>query len=56
MILAILYENFIHLLTILIALPFAIFGALLCLYIFNQELNIFSFIKLIYVGWNYQKE
>ena len=47
MVLAILYEHFIHPITILTALPFAIFGALLCLYIFNQSLDIFSFIGLI---------
>jgi HAE1 family hydrophobic/amphiphilic exporter-1 len=47
MVLAILYENFIHPLTILTALPFAIFGALFTLIICNQELNIFSFIGLI---------
>jgi len=47
MVLAILYENFIHPITILTALPFAAFGALLCLFIFNQELDIFSFIGLI---------
>lgn len=47
MILAILYESFIHPITILTAIPFAILGALLCLYIFNQELDIFSFIGLI---------
>jgi HAE1 family hydrophobic/amphiphilic exporter-1 len=47
MVLAILYEHFIHPLTILTALPFAMFGALLVLFIFHQELNIFSFIGLI---------
>ncbi|WP_423062518.1 efflux RND transporter permease subunit [Candidiatus Paracoxiella cheracis] len=47
MVLAILYESFIHPLTILTSLPFAVFGALLCLYIFGQELDIFSFIGLI---------
>ncbi|EKD77192.1 MAG: hypothetical protein ACD_42C00446G0003, partial [uncultured bacterium] len=47
MVLAILYENFIHPLTILTALPFAVFGALLCLYLFGLELDIFSFIGLI---------
>lgn len=46
-VLAILYEHFIHPITILTALPFAAFGALLMLYIFNQELNIFSFIGII---------
>jgi HAE1 family hydrophobic/amphiphilic exporter-1 len=47
MVLAILYENFIHPLTILTALPFAFFGALLAMVIFHQELDIFSFIGLI---------
>ncbi|MCW5588581.1 MAG: efflux RND transporter permease subunit [Legionellales bacterium] len=47
MVLAILYENFFHPLTILTALPFAIFGALLCLILFGQALDIFSFIGLI---------
>ncbi|OGT29799.1 MAG: acriflavine resistance protein B [Gammaproteobacteria bacterium RIFCSPHIGHO2_12_FULL_35_23] len=47
MVLAILYEHFIHPITILTALPFAAFGALLALLVFNQELDIFSFIGLI---------
>jgi HAE1 family hydrophobic/amphiphilic exporter-1 len=47
MVLAILYEHFIHPITILTALPFAAFGALLSLVIFQQELNIFSFIGII---------
>lgn len=47
MILAILYEHFVHPITILTALPFAAFGALLALFIFRQELNIFSFIGII---------
>ena len=47
MVLAILYEHFIHPLTILTALPFAAFGALLSLFIFNQELNIYSFIGIV---------
>ena len=47
MVLAILYEHFIHPLTILTALPFAFFGALLAMVIFRQELDIFSFIGLI---------
>lgn len=46
-VLAILYENFIHPLTILTAVPFAGFGALLALLLCHQELNIFSFIGLI---------
>lgn len=47
MVLAILYEHFIHPLTILTALPLAMVGALLTLIIFGQELNIFSFVGLI---------
>ena len=47
MVLAILYEHFIHPITILTALPLAMLGALLTLIIFGQELNIFSFVGLI---------
>lgn len=47
MVLAILYEHFIHPLTILTALPFAGFGALIVLMLFGQELDIFSFIGII---------
>jgi len=47
MILAILYEHYGHPLTILTALPFAGFGALLMLLVFRQELNIFSFVGII---------
>lgn len=47
MVLAILYEHFIHPLTILTALPLAGFGALLTLLAFNQQLNIFSFAGII---------
>ncbi|MGA9853535.1 MAG: efflux RND transporter permease subunit [Gammaproteobacteria bacterium] len=47
MVLAILYEHFIHPITILTALPLAMVGALLTLIIFGQELNIFSFVGLI---------
>ncbi|WP_348550372.1 efflux RND transporter permease subunit [Acidithiobacillus sp.] len=46
-ILAILYEDFIHPLTILTALPLAGFGALLALWIFGQELDLFSFVGII---------
>src|SRR5258708_26363731 len=46
-VLAILYENFIHPLTILTALPLAMVGGLLSLLLFGQELNIFSFVGLI---------
>jgi HAE1 family hydrophobic/amphiphilic exporter-1 len=47
MILAILYEHYGYPLTILTALPFAGFGALLTLILFGQELNIFSFVGII---------
>jgi HAE1 family hydrophobic/amphiphilic exporter-1 len=47
MILAILYEHYGHPLTILTALPFAGFGALVTLMLFNEELNIFSFVGII---------
>ena len=47
MVLAILYEHFVHPLTILTALPLAGFGALLSLLVFHQELNVFSFAGLI---------
>jgi HAE1 family hydrophobic/amphiphilic exporter-1 len=47
MVLAILYESFIHPLTILTALPLAMVGGLLALIAFGQELNIYSFVGLI---------
>lgn len=47
MVLAILYEHFIHPLTILTALPLAAIGALVSLWAFDLELNIFSFVGLI---------
>ena len=47
MVLAVLYEHYGHPITILTALPFAGFGALLMLWLFNQELNIFSFVGII---------
>jgi hydrophobe/amphiphile efflux-1 (HAE1) family protein len=47
MVLAILYEHFIHPITILTALPLAMVGALLSLILFNQDLNIYSFVGLI---------
>src|SRR5262245_25180829 len=46
-ILAILYEHYGHPFTILTALPFAGFGALATLILFNEELNIFSFVGII---------
>jgi len=47
MVLAILYEHYGHPITILTALPFAGFGALLMLLIAGQELNVFSFVGII---------
>jgi HAE1 family hydrophobic/amphiphilic exporter-1 len=46
-VLGILYESFIHPITILAGLPSAGFGALLTLLIFNKELNIYGFLGLI---------
>jgi HAE1 family hydrophobic/amphiphilic exporter-1 len=46
-ILGILYESFIHPLTILSGLPSAGFGALLTLLIFNKELSLYAFVGLI---------
>jgi HAE1 family hydrophobic/amphiphilic exporter-1 len=47
MILGILYESFIHPLTILSALPFAGFGAFVTLFIFRTELSIYAFVGVI---------
>jgi HAE1 family hydrophobic/amphiphilic exporter-1 len=47
LILGILYEDFIHPLTILSGLPSAGFGALLTLLVFGVELNLYSFIGMI---------
>jgi HAE1 family hydrophobic/amphiphilic exporter-1 len=47
MILGILYESFVHPVTILTGLPFALFGALLTLLVFRVQLDIFSFVGLI---------
>jgi HAE1 family hydrophobic/amphiphilic exporter-1 len=46
-VLGILYESFIHPITILSALPFAGFGALVTLTLFNCELNIYAFVGLV---------
>ena len=47
MVLGILYESFIHPLTILSALPFAGFGALLTLLIFRVDLSVYAFVGVI---------
>ncbi len=47
LVLGILYESFIHPLTILSALPFAGFGALVTLMIFHVDLNVYAFVGVI---------
>jgi HAE1 family hydrophobic/amphiphilic exporter-1 len=47
LVLGILYESFVHPLTILSGLPFAGFGALLTLMIFKTELSIYAFVGII---------
>jgi hydrophobic/amphiphilic exporter-1 (mainly G- bacteria), HAE1 family len=46
-VLGILYESFIHPLTILSALPFAGFGALLTLLVFRKDLSVIAFVGVI---------
>jgi len=46
-VLGILYESFIHPMTILSGLPSAGFGALVTLLIFHQDLNIYAFVGII---------
>lgn len=47
LVLGILYESFVHPLTILSGLPFAGFGALLTLLVFKYELSVYSYVGLI---------
>jgi multidrug efflux pump subunit AcrB len=46
-VLGILYESFIHPITILSGLPSAVFGALLTLKLFHRELDLYAFVGLI---------
>jgi HAE1 family hydrophobic/amphiphilic exporter-1 len=46
-VLGVLYESFIHPLTILSALPFAGFGALLTLVLFRKDLSVIAFVGVI---------
>ena len=46
-VLGILYESYIHPITILSGLPSAGFGALVTLYVFHLDLNIYAFVGLI---------
>ncbi len=47
LVLGVLYESFIHPLTILSGLPFAGFGALLTLLVFRTELSVYAFVGVI---------
>ena len=47
LVLGILYESFIHPLTILSGLPSAGFGALVTLLLFNKDLNLYAFVGVI---------
>jgi len=47
LVLGVLYESFVHPLTILSGLPFAGFGALLTLMIFRTELSVYAFVGVI---------
>ncbi len=47
LVLGILYEDFVHPVTILSGLPAATFGALVTLLIFGQELNMYGYVGLI---------
>jgi HAE1 family hydrophobic/amphiphilic exporter-1 len=46
-VLGVLYESFIHPITILSGLPSAVFGALLTLVLFSKELDLYAFVGLI---------
>ncbi len=47
LVLGILYESFIHPLTILSGLPFAAFGALLTLIVFRTDVSVYAFVGII---------
>ncbi len=47
LVLGILYESFVHPLTILSGLPFAGFGALLVLVVFRMDLSVYAFVGII---------
>ncbi|MGH7730254.1 MAG: efflux RND transporter permease subunit [Candidatus Eiseniibacteriota bacterium] len=47
LVLGVLYESFIHPLTILSGLPFAGFGALLTLFLFRTDLSVYAFVGVI---------
>ncbi|MBC7427048.1 MAG: efflux RND transporter permease subunit [Bacteriovorax sp.] len=47
LILAVQFDSFIHPVSVLVALPFSVTGALIALWMFGASLNLFSFIGLI---------
>jgi HAE1 family hydrophobic/amphiphilic exporter-1 len=47
LVLGILYESFVHPLTILTGLPFAMLGGLLALYLFRMPLDVYGFVAII---------
>jgi hydrophobe/amphiphile efflux-1 (HAE1) family protein len=47
LILAVQFDSFTHPISVLVALPFSVTGALIALWMFNVSLNLFSFIGLI---------
>lgn len=47
LILAVQFDSFIHPISVLVALPFSVTGALIALFMFDVSLNLFSFIGLI---------
>lgn len=47
LILAVQFNSFIHPISVLVALPFSVSGALMALWMFDVSLNLFSFIGLI---------
>ena len=46
-VLGVLYESFIHPITILSGLPSAVFGALLTLVLFHKQLDLYAFVGVI---------
>jgi HAE1 family hydrophobic/amphiphilic exporter-1 len=47
LVLGVLYESYVHPVTILTGLPFAMFGALLTLWLFREELDVYGFVGLL---------
>ncbi len=56
MVLGMLYESFIHPITILSGLPSAVFGALLTLKIFHRELDLYAFVGPHHALWRGEEE